>query len=206
MNINPKLLSELIQASVKKALKEQLPILLEAEMSKFKKELLKEQSKLPAKSAVRQESKNAPPAAKKSVQSFSEKYHLSPKPKVRYSGNPMLNEILTSTQPIKEQSYMGLFDDDSDSSQTNVVNVPTTEAGTPLSSAPASVIAAMNRDYSGMFSKGKPAPQPKVQQVQKPTNEGFRNKVMSILESDVSDPDDSYDNDTSVDQYGLPNF
>ncbi len=206
MNINPKLLSELIQASVKKALKEQLPILLEAEMSKFKKELLKEQSKLPAKSAVRQESKNAVPATKKSVQSFSEKYHLAPKAKVKYSADPMLNEILASTQPIKEQSYMGLFDDDSDSSQANVVNVPTTEIGTPMQSAPASVIAAMNRDYSGMFSKEKPVPQPKVQQVQKPTNEGFRNKVMSILESDVSDFDDNYDNDTSVDQYGLPNF
>ena len=101
---------------------------------------------------------------------------------------------------------MGLFDDDSDISQTNVVNVPTTEIGTPMQSAPASVIAAMNRDYSGMFSKEKSVPQPKVQQVQKPTNEGFRNKVISILESDVSDFDDSYDDDTSVDQYGLPNF
>jgi hypothetical protein len=203
MNINPKLLSELIQASVKKALKEQLPILLEAEMSKFKKELLKEQAKVPAKPTVRQESKNAPPAAKKSVQSFSEKYHLSPKPKVKYSGNPMLNEILSSTQPIRDNGYMEMFNDvDYEQSDSSIINVPTTEAGTPLSSAPASVIAAMNRDYSGMFSKEKPVPQPKVQRVQKPTNEGFRNKVMSILESDVSDFDDNYDNydnDTSVD-------
>lgn len=174
MNINPKLLSDLIQASVKKALKEQLPILLEREMNKIKNELLVERRSPQPTTRTRLDSKKP--------NSFSQKYQLSPKKKVKLSNNPTLNEILLQTDPIQsgENPY-----DVYGALQTDIVappiNVPTNDMGLPIHSVPNHVLEAMNRDYSGMFvNKEKPKQQPKAPVQQ--TRELIKDKFISMME------------------------
>lgn len=157
MNISPKQLSELIQLAVKKALKEQLPVLVEAEMRKFKRELLSEKSPITNKrdlnvSAPTQKIKASP---RPTPQSFVN--NIPAKKQAKYADDPFLNEILSNTQPLREQSFMNMFaDGDSsgfDSSKNSIVNVPTTETGQPIQHIPSHVLNAMNKDYSGMFSE-----------------------------------------------------
>lgn len=191
MNINPKLLSELIKVSVKAALKEQLPVLIEREIKKLKNELLHEQSQ------SKTVSKHTPEVKKSN--SFSQKYQLTPKKKVKLSSNPTLNEILLQTDPIQtsENPYNAYSSLQNDLAMPSV-NVPTTDAGLPIHTVPNHILEAMNRDYSGMFSgKEKVKQQPKVPAQQ--VKESIRSKFMSVLQ----DNNDSFipdDDDMSFDE------
>lgn len=68
-----------------------------------------------------------------------------------YSSDPMLNSLLRSTEPLKEerQSYLDQFEDEED-----IVNLPTHDDGRVMN-APKAVVEAMNRDYSNVVNYGK---------------------------------------------------
>lgn len=124
---------------------------------------------------------------------FRKKYQVTPKPKLQYSKNPILNEILANTDPVPKEatSYLDVFDSDED-----IINVPTDQTGRPLSSAIKSgnkgmdaVLAAMNRDYSPLVER-----MDTKQDIQK-SKQDFREQIMSrmnVMEDDEPDEDFSF--------------
>lgn len=120
---------------------------------------------------------------------FRKKYQVTSKPKLQYSKNPILNEILANTDPVPKEagSYLDVFDNEED-----IINVPTDQIGRPLSSAIKSgnkgmnaVIEAMNRDYTPLVQR-MDGDSGKVAQKQ-----AFRNQIISRIEND-SEPDEDF--------------
>lgn len=159
-------LSNLIKLSVKIALKEELQIMkreIISEIRNSSKQVLTEQPKRNGSLVENQKR-------------FRQNYQSQPRQSnKRLSNDPMLNELLQHTDPVpaEEAGYMGMFE-----TEEGEINVPTSESGRPLTSAPTAVIEAMNRDYSGMFAKEEKKVQ--VQPVQAP--QGLRNAIVSRME------------------------
>lgn len=181
MNINPKQLSELIQLSVKKALKEMLPVLLEREMKKIKHELLTE-----SKPQQRDRSTYALTQRGDIRTQSTSQVRINKQKSSRFSSDPVLNDVLKNTAPLESTSLRNKFMDLQ--GETSNVNLPTTEGGMPIQNVPSSVLEAMNKDYSGMFKNEK---QPKQNISQRPNvNNHTVSSIMPNFES--SDGDLSY--------------
>jgi len=199
MNINPKQLSELIQASVKKALRDQLPVLVESEMRKFKKELLAEQRD---RGQMSRRDTNTPVTTKPPVNRTAPTTRPKVQPKSRlskYSNDPYLNELLSSTIPITENTYMSMFMDDETENSSAPVNLPTTEAGNPIQNVPKHVLDVMNRDYSKMFKEqtSNPAYLSTPKQSQPDKSSQVRNMLKSMVIDEPTDQRSSDDEDFS---------
>lgn len=160
-------LSNLIKLSVKIALKEELQIMKREIISEIRngsKQSLTEQPRRTGNSLVENQKR------------FRENYQVQrPKTNRRLANDPMLNELLQHTEPapIEEVGYMGMFE-----TEVGEINVPTSESGRPLTSAPNAVLEAMNRDYSGMF---KTEEKPKQVQNQ-PAPSSLRNAIVGRME------------------------
>jgi hypothetical protein len=161
-----KQLSDLIKLSVKVAIKE--------ELQQMKQEIIYEMRNGLKQVIPDQPRRNSPLV--ETQRKFRQNYQVQPKqPNKRLSNNPILNELLMHTEPTpkEEVGYMGMFETDE-----GEINVPTSESGRPLTSAPTAVIEAMNRDYSGMFAKEE-----KPRQVQsQPAPNGLRNAIIGRME------------------------
>lgn len=124
---------------------------------------------------------------------FRKKYQVTSKPKLQYSKNPILNEILANTDPVPKEagSYLDVFDNEED-----IINVPTDQIGRPLSSAIKSgnkgmnaVLEAMNRDYTPLVER-----MDTKQDIQK-SKQDFRQQIMNrmdVMEDDEPDEDFSF--------------
>jgi len=160
-------LSNLIKLSVKSALKE--------ELQQMKREIISE-IRNGSKQVISEAPRRIGNSLVENQKRFRENYQVQPKqPNKRLSNNPILNELLMHTEPTpkEEVGYMGMFETDE-----GEINVPTSESGRPLTSAPTAVIEAMNRDYSGMFAKEE-----KPRQVQsQPAPSGLRNAIIGRME------------------------
>lgn len=118
---------------------------------------------------------------------FRQNYQIQQptKPKI-FSKNPMLNELLISTDPVPPENsgiYQYMEDDD-------LPNLPTTQTGTPITHIPKNskvnaVIEAMNRDYTPLVQR-MDEDSGKVAQKQ-----AFRNQIISRIEND-SEPDEDF--------------
>lgn len=159
--------SDLIKLSVKIALKEELQIM--------KREIISEIRNSSKQVLTEQPRKNGSSSLVENQKKFRQNYQVQkPVNNRRLSKDPMLNELLMHTEPTpqEELGYMGMFETDE-----GEINVPTSETGRPLTSAPTAVIEAMNRDYSGMF-KTEDKKQVQVQ----PAPNSLRNSIVSRME------------------------
>lgn len=117
---------------------------------------------------------------------FRQNYQIQQptKPKI-FSKNPMLNELLMSTDPVPPENsgiYQYMEDDD-------LPNLPTTQTGNTITQIPSNskvnaVIEAMNRDYSALVQR-MDEDSGKVAQKQ-----AFRNQIISRIENDLEPEED----------------
>lgn len=159
-----KQMSELIKLSVKIALKE--------ELQQMKREIISE-IRNGSKQVISEQPKRTGNKLDEIQKSFR-KTHIIEKPRVKqYSQNPLLNELLSSTEPVPAEasSYLDQFE-----TEEEIINLPTNDAGRPIN-APKAVIEAMNRDYSAMFKKDE-VRQPKVQA----SNNSLRSQILNRME------------------------
>lgn len=168
-------LVKLVTLTVKKAIREELQPLKQMilEMKKSNKEIIFEDSKSTKLNQIHRDFRN-----KVNVQT-------RPKKNIRFSSNPMLNELLQNTEmaPKETASYLDVFENEDE-----IINLPTSETGRPVN-APKSVIEAMNRDYSEMFKRDEV----RKPQSKQNTNSDFRNKILSQMEplnEDFQDEDE----------------
>lgn len=141
---------------------------------------LKEQILLEMRQSTQQKpSKN--PRLVEMQKDFRTNYKLeNTRQNIQYSKNPTLNEILKTTQPVEDSSYLDAF-----SSEEEIINVPTDLNGRPIAisgnKGMNSVLEAMNRDYSGLvkeMDKGKSE-----------SKQQFRQQIISRME-DNNEPDE----------------
>jgi len=184
-----KQLSDLIKLSVKIALKEELQVMKREIISEIRSGQNPVIDGMKVSQITKKYNNNDSNSLVENQKRFRENYQ-SPKPNTnrRLANDPMLNEILRSTEPVpqEEQGYMGMFETETGEE----INVPTTETGRALTSAPKAVIEAMNRDYSGMFKTEEKAQKPQGQG----TNSSLRNAIVSRMES-ISEGTDNYDDE-----------
>lgn len=159
-----KQLSDLIKLSVKIALKE--------ELQQMKREIISEIRNSSKQVLTEQPRRNS--SLVENQKKFRQNYQVEQRKPIKISNNPMLNELLMHTEPVpqEEVGYMGMFETDE-----GEINVPTSESGRPITSAPTSVIEAMNRDYSGMFKAEE-----KKQVQSQPAPSGLRNAIIGRME------------------------
>lgn len=144
-----KQLAKLIILSVRKAVKE--------EMLTFKQQILQELKR--------------PVSGKKDSlvevqKTFRQNYQVQQPRKANFSKDPLLNELLRSTQPVPADDFMEELE----------INVPTDESGRPMrglnNPKMNAVLEAMNKDYS---SEIEPIRDNSLQKQQ------FRQSVMSKM-------------------------
>lgn len=120
-----KQLAKLIILSVKKAVKE--------EMATFKQQILQE---------IRKPTSVKKDSLVEVQKTFRQNYQVQQKKPTRFSNDPMLNELLRSTQPVPADDFIEELE----------INVPTDELGRPIrglnNPKMNAVLEAMNKDYS----------------------------------------------------------
>lgn len=121
-----------------------LRIALREELKQLKVELLQELNRTTQVNDNTRQSKLVEQQKK-----FRNEFAISPKPKVKLSSDPFLNQILQSTQPLVESTEVDYNFD---------MNLPTNESGNVMNvdvhnPNVAKVINAMNRDYSGFMTE-----------------------------------------------------
>lgn len=125
-----------------------IEVIVRKELKRFKSEIISEISSVKIKGQPIVETRQSTSDPNKKInERFRQnvKYNSQPSRKQLHS-DPMLNELLMSTQPLESSYDDPMMDLD--------INVPTTEGGRPITNIPDSVLKAMNKDYSGMFSGG----------------------------------------------------
>ena len=153
--MNTRLLAEMIQLAVKKAVRE--------ELKEFKKTILTE-----IRSATSTASRINIDSKKISDRQIPKQHKLK-------FQNPLLNEMLNvkplSRSEIESQemdgSYLDVF-----KREEAIINIPTTEGGQPIRSIPSKVMEAMNRDYSHLVKK------------ESTNKSNLKNSIISRIESD----------------------
>jgi len=180
--MNARLLAEMINLAVKKAVRE--------ELKTFKTQIISEIRN--SKPTNQPDQSMRPSQGSNSLvenqKRFRENYQVQPRqPNRRLANDPMLNELLQHTDPVpaEEAGYMGMIE-----TEVGEINVPTSESGRPITSAPTAVIEAMNRDYSGMFPKEEKTVRPTNGQV----NSNLRNAIVSRMEG-INEGFDNYEDD-----------
>jgi hypothetical protein len=188
--MNARLLAEMIQIAVKKAVRE--------EMQGFKNQII---SEIRSSQNLIIDGRKASQMTKKYVDSnslvenqkrFRQNYQVQPRqPNRRLANDPLLNELLQHTEPVpaEEAGYMGMFE-----TEVGEINVPTSESGRPITSAPNAVLEAMNRNYSGMFATEEKKPV----QVQ-PAPNSLRNSIVSRMEGLSGDM--SFDDEEDIEGF-----
>lgn len=150
-----KQLAKLIILSVKKAVKE--------EMMTFKQQILQE---------IRKPTSGRKDSLVEVQKSFRQNYQV-PQAKKNYSSNPVLNDLLKSTQPVPTDDFI----------EELAINVPTDESGRPMrglnNPKMNAILEAMNKDYSNEIKPIKNTDRDKQQ---------FRQSVLNKM-LDVPDYD-----------------
>lgn len=148
-------LSKLIQLSVRKVMKE--------EFATMKREILSE---------LHRTASAGNPLKEQQVK-FRQKFQVNQPKRTTYVKDPILNEILKTTQPVQEDP-LDMYED-----MVGDMNVPTNEAGMPITNVNPAIMEAMNKNYSGMFAKQE--------------RSDLRNKYNSIInQSEPLDDDEEF--------------
>lgn len=140
-------LSQIIESAVKKAVKEEL-----APVKRILVEMAKTKIQVNGKQLIEKLKKPVNGNNLTEIQKqFRKSNPIQQRQVSNYSTDPMLNSLLRSTEPLKEerQSYLDQFEDEED-----IVNLPTHDDGRVMN-APKAVVEAMNRDYSELVNYGK---------------------------------------------------
>lgn len=177
--MNARILAELIQVAVKKAVRE--------ELKSFKTQIINE---------IRNGNSNG---------GFdSEDYYERPQQRSssrkKYTNDSTLNEILNQTRPLDRTERAAGHINNFKTKKGEILNVPTDDLGNPMRSVPSHVLEAMNRNYSDQIEVETPRPKPQHQRPvqQQMINPDIRSQVLSYMEPLGESGFDQYEEDEDL--------